>query len=333
MRVTIKGDEVRVTRVKTPCVFYLVSCAWFAAAPAIAADAPDYPARTVRMVVAYTPGGGVDIMGRLIAGELTKRLGQPFIVDNRPGGGTIIGSDVVAHAAPDGYTLLFGNPALVATPALVDKVPFDAAKSFASTGMIGASFNVLVVHPSLPVKTVKQFVALAKATPGKLNYASAGTGSAIHLAMELFESAAGISLEHIAYKGAGPAITDVLAGQVTVMFATTPPAVQHMRTGRLRPLGVTSKERLAVLPTVPTIAESGYPGFELSNWYSLLAPAQTPRAIVDKLNAEIIAILRLPDVRERIAALGNEIETSTPQQFDERIRKEVVMWQKVLRKK
>ena len=272
-------------------------------------------------------------MGRLISTELTKRLGQSFIVDNRPGGGTIIGSDVVAHAAPDGYTLLFGNPALVATPALVDKVPFDAAKSFASTGMIGASFNVLVVHPSLPVKTIKEFVALAKKTPGRLNYASAGNGSAIHLAMELFEDAAGIKLEHIAYKGAGPAITDVLSGQITVMFATTPPAVQYMKTGRLRPLGVTSRQRLPVLPTVPTIAESGYPGFELSNWYSLLAPAQTPRPIIDKLNAEIIAILRQPDVKERIAALGNEIETSTPQQFDERIRKEIVMWQKVLRKK
>src|SRR5690349_19256128 len=299
---------------------------------ATAADG-DYPSRTVRVVVAYTPGGGVDIMGRLISGELTKRLGQPFIVDNRPGGGTIIGSDVVAHAAPDGYTLLFGNPALVATPALVDKVPFDAAKSFASTGMIGASFNVLVVHPSLPVKTIKEFVALAKKTPGRLNYASAGNGSTIHLAMELFEDAAGVKLEHIAYKGAGPAITDVLSGQITVMFATTPPAVQYMKTGRLRPLGVTSKQRLPVLPTVPTIAESGYPGFELSNWYSLLAPAQTPRPIIDKLNAEIIAILRQPDVKERIAALGNEIETSTPQQFDERIRKEIVMWQKVLKKK
>jgi tripartite-type tricarboxylate transporter receptor subunit TctC len=304
----------------------------FAASSALAADA-DYPTRTVRVVVAYTPGGGVDIMGRIITGELTKRLGQPFIVDNRPGGGTIIGSDLVAHAAPDGYTLLFGNPALVATPALVDKVPFDAAKAFSSTGMIGASFNVLVVHPSLPVKTVKQFVALAKKTPGKLNYASAGRGSAIHLAMELFEDAAGINLEHIAYKGAAPAITDVLAGQVTVMFATTPPAVQYMRTGRLRPLGVTSRERLAVLPTVPTIAESGYPGFELSNWYSLLAPAQTPRAIIDKLNREIIEILRQPDVKERIAALGNAIETSTPQQFDERIRKEIAMWQRVLKKK
>ena len=299
---------------------------------ATAADG-DYPSRTVRVVVAYTPGGGVDIMGRLISGELTKRLGQSFIVDNRPGGGTIIGSDVVAHAAPDGYTLLFGNPALVATPALVDKVPFDAAKSFASTGMIGASFNVLVVHPSLPVRTVKEFVSLAKKTPGSLNYASAGNGSAIHLAMELFEDAAGIKLEHIAYKGAGPAITDVLSGQITVMFATTPPAVQYMKTGRLRPLGVTSRQRLPVLPTVPTIAESGYPGFELSNWYSLLAPAQTPRPIIDKLNAEIIAILKMPEVRERIAALGNEIETSTPQQFDERIRKEVVMWQKVLKKK
>ena len=297
------------------------------------ADAPQYPVKTVRIVVPYTPGGGVDIMARLLAAKLTERLGQQFIVENRPGGGTIIGTEAVARAAPDGYTLLFANPALTATPALVDKVPFDTAKSFASIGMVGASFNVLVVHPSLPVRSVKELVALAKARPGQLNYASAGTGSAIHLAMELFQNASGIDVVHIAYKGASPAITDVLGGQVPLMFATTPPAVEHMRTGRLRALGVSSTRRLAVLPTVPTIAESGYPGFEVSNWYAVVAPAQTPRPIIDKLNGELLAIVRLPDTKERIAALGNEIETSSPEQFDAQIRKELVMWQKVLGKK
>jgi tripartite-type tricarboxylate transporter receptor subunit TctC len=298
-----------------------------------AAETPQYPVKTVRMIVPYTPGGGVDIMARLFAAKLTERLGQQFIVENRPGGGTIIGTEAVARAAGDGYTLLFANPALTATPALVDKVPYDTAKSFASIGMVGSSFNVLVVHPSLPVRTVKELVSLAKARPGELNYASAGTGSAIHLAMELFQNASGIDVVHIAYKGASPAITDVLGGQVPLMFATTPPAVEHMRTGKLRALGVSSARRLAVLPAVPTIAESGYPGFEVNNWYAVVAPAQTPRSIINKLNSELVAISRLPDARERIAALGNEIETSTPEQFDARLRKELVMWHNVLGKK
>jgi tripartite-type tricarboxylate transporter receptor subunit TctC len=298
-----------------------------------AAENLQYPSKTVRIVVPYTPGGGVDIMGRLIALKLTERLGQQFIVENRAGGGTIIGTEAVARAAPDGYTLLFANPALTATPALVDKVPYDTLRSFASIGMVGSSFNVLVVHPSLPVKSVKELVALAKARPGELNYASAGTGIAIHLAMELFQSVSGIEVVHIAYKGASPAITDVLGGQVPLMFATTPPAVEHMRTGRLRALGVSSARRLAVLPHVPTIAESGYPGFEVNNWYAFVAPAQTPRPVIDKLNSEIIAIVRLADVKERIAALGNEVETSTPAQFDAQLRREIVMWQKVLKPK
>ncbi|HEV7801552.1 MAG TPA: tripartite tricarboxylate transporter substrate binding protein [Burkholderiales bacterium] len=298
-----------------------------------AAETQPYPTKTVRIVVPYTPGGGVDIMARILATKLSERLGQQFIVENRPGGGTIIGTEAVARSAPDGYTLLFANPALTATPALVDKVPYDTMKSFASLGMVGASFNVLVVHPSLPVKTVKELVALAKARPGELNYASAGTGSAIHLAMELFQSVSGIDVVHIAYKGASPAITDVLGGQVPLMFATTPPAVEHMRTGKLRALGVSSARRLAVLPTVPTIAESGYPGFEVSNWYAFVVPAQTPRAIVNRLNGEIVAILRLPDVKERITSLGNEIETRTPEQFDAQLRKELATWQKVLGKR
>jgi tripartite-type tricarboxylate transporter receptor subunit TctC len=298
-----------------------------------AAETQPYPIKTVRIVVPYTPGGGVDIMARILATKLSERLGQQFIVENRPGGGTIIGTEAVARSAPDGYTLLFANPALTATPALVDKVPYDTMKSFASLGMVGASFNVLVVHPSLPVKTVKELVALAKARPGELNYASAGTGSAIHLAMELFQSVSGIDVVHIAYKGASPAITDVLGGQVPLMFATTPPAVEHMRTGKLRALGVSSARRLAVLPTVPTIAESGYPGFEVSNWYAFVVPAQTPRAIVNRLNGEIVAILRLPDVKERITSLGNEIETRTPEQFDAQLRRELATWQKVLGKR
>jgi tripartite-type tricarboxylate transporter receptor subunit TctC len=297
-----------------------------------AAHAQQYPAKPVRIIVPYTPGGGVDIMARLAAARMSERMGAQFLVENRAGGGTIIGTEAVARAAPDGYTLLFTNPALTASPALNDKLPFDPVQSFTPVGMFGASYNVLVVHPSLPVKSVKELVALAKAKPGQLNYASAGTGSAIHLAMELFESTAGIELVHIAYKGAAPAINDVLGGNVTIMFATPPSAGEYMRAGRLRALGVSSTKRLAVLPNVPTIAESGYPGFEVTNWYAMVAPAGTSREIVTRLNTELNAMLALPDMRERIAALGNEPNGSTPRELEERIPREVGVWQKVFAK-
>ena len=298
---------------------------------AASAHAQQYPTKTVRIIVPYTPGGGVDIMARLLAAKMGERNGAQFIVENRAGAGTIIGTEVVARAAPDGYTLLLTNSGLTAAPALNQKVPFDPIQSFVPIGLFGGSYNVLVVHPSLPVKTVRELVLLAKAKPGQLNYASAGTGSAIQLAMESFESAAGIKLVHVPYKGSAPAINDVLGGQVTIMMATPPSAGEYMRAGRLRPLGVSSARRLAVLPNVPTIAESGYPGFEVNNWYGMVAPAGTPREITAKLNNELNAILALPDMRERIAALGNEPTGSTPAEFGERIRKEVAHWQKIFK--
>jgi tripartite-type tricarboxylate transporter receptor subunit TctC len=304
-----------------------------AAACANGAGAQVYPSKPVRLIVPYAAGGGVDILGRIVAAKLTESLGVQVIVDNRAGGGTIIGSEAVAKAPADGYTLLFTNAALTASPALNEKLPFDPVKSFAPVAMVAGSYNVLIVHPSLPVKTVKDMVALAKSKPGQLNYASGGVGSAIHLAMELFASRANIDVVHIPYKGAGPALTDVLGGQVLTMFATPVAAMPYIKTGRLRPLGVSSLKRLAFLPDVPTIAESGYPGFEVNNWYGMLAPADTPRELVTRLNTMVNALLAMPDVKERVGGLGAEPQPGTPEQFAQRVSKEVSGWTQVLGKR
>ena len=294
--------------------------------------AQQYPARPVRLIVPYASGGGVDIMGRIIAAKAAERLGAQMIVENRGGGGTIIGTEAVAKAAPDGYTLLFANPALAAAPALNANLPYDTLKSLAPVIMVAASFNVLVAHPSLPVKSVKDLVALARSKPGQLNYASAGDGSAIYLAMAMFQNTADIELVHIPYKGAGPALIDAVGGQVPMMFIASPPAVSFISAGKLRGLGVSSARRLAILPDIPTIAESGYPGFEVNNWYSVMAPADTPSAIIARLNAEINAILAAPEVRERIAALGAEPAGGTPEQFGRQLKVEMAAWAKVFGK-
>lgn len=311
---------------------------WWACPIAIGAcvaggiHAQPYPAKPVRLIVPYASGGGVDIMGRIIAGKATERLGAQMIVENRGGGGTIIGTEAVVKSAPDGYTLLFANPALAANPALNAKLPYDTLKSLAPVIMVAASFNVLVVHPSLPAKSVKELVALARSKPGQLNYASAGDGSAIYLAMAMFQSTAGIELVHIPYKGAGPALIDVVGGQVPMMFIASPPAVGFISAGKLRGLGVSSAKRLAILPAIPTIAESGYPGFEVNNWYSVMAPADTPLAIIARLNTEINAILATPEVKERIVALGAEPTGGTPEQFGQQLRSEMAGWAKVFAK-
>lgn len=295
-------------------------------------QAQGYPAKPVRLIVPYAPGGGVDIMARLVSARLSERLGAQVIVENRAGAGTVIGTDAVARSAPDGYTLLMANPALAANPALNSKLPYDTARAFAPVILIADSYNVLVVHPSLPVKSVRALVALAKARPGELNYASAGMGSAIYLAMALFEDIAGINVMHIPYKGAGPALTDVLGGQVPMMFIATPPSVPYVKAGRLRALGVSSGHRLSLLPGVPTIAESGYPKYVLSNWYAVMAPAQTPNDIVSRLNKEINDVLASSEIKNRILGLGAEPGGGTPQQFGERLARETATWARVLKR-
>jgi tripartite-type tricarboxylate transporter receptor subunit TctC len=300
-----------------------------AALVALPTHAQNYPAKPIKMIVPYAPGGGVDILGRITASRLSERLGVQVVVENRGGAGTVIGTDAVVKSAPDGYTLLFANPALSANPALNDKLPYDTLKQLAPVVMVAASYNVLVVHPSLPVKTVRELVALAKSKPGQLNYASAGEGSAIYLAMAMFQSAAGIDVVHIPYKGAGPAMIDVVGGQVPMMFIASPPAVTYVNAGKLRGLGVSGIKRLAVLPDIPTIAESGYRGFEVNNWYGVLAPAETPGTIVARLNSEINAVIATADVKERIAALGAEPAGGPAEQFGQRLRDEIALWRKV----
>jgi tripartite-type tricarboxylate transporter receptor subunit TctC len=302
----------------------------------LAASAPQllaqtYPAKPVRIIVGYPPGGTVDFMARIVATKLSDTFKQQVIVDNRPGGGTVIGTEIVARAAPDGYTLLMANIAFGANPALVAKLPYDAVKDFAPVSLVALLPSFLVVHPSLPVRSVRELVALAKAKPGQLSYASAGNGSLLHLTMERFKALAGVNILHIPYKGAAPALSDVLGGQLAIMFIPGPPALQHIKSGRIHALGVTSAARVAMLPGVPTIAESGYPGFELYDWEGVIAPANTPANIITKLNAEINAILNTPEVREYISSQGANATGSTPDELAQRIKSEIAVWTDVVK--
>ncbi len=295
------------------------------------AYAQTYPAKPVRIIVGYPPGGTVDFMGRIIATKLSDTFKQQVIVDNRPGGGTVIGTEIVARAAPDGHTLLMANIAFGANPALVAKLPYDTVKDFAPVSLVALLPSFLVVHPSLPVRSVRELVALAKARPGQLSYASAGNGSLLHLTMERFKAIAGLKILHIPYKGAAPALSDVLGGQLAIMFIPGPPALQHIKSGRIHALGVTNNTRVPMLPDVPTIAESGFPGFELYDWEGIIAPANTPAAIIARLNTEINAILNAPDVKEYIASQGANATGSTPDELAQRIKSEIAVWTDVVK--
>jgi tripartite-type tricarboxylate transporter receptor subunit TctC len=290
-----------------------------------------YPNRPVRIVVPSSAGGGTDIVARIIAPELSKRLGQQVVIDNRPGAGTMIGIEVASKAAPDGYTLLMGLSTLAINSALYKKVPYDPARDFAPITQAVSSASIIVVHPSLPVKTVKELIAFARTRPGQLNYASAGTGTYPHMTMELFLSMAGLKMVHIPYKGTSPAMIDMLAGQTAVMAATILTGMPQIRAGRLRPLGITSLQRSAAAPEIPTLVESGLPGFESVQWYGVLAPAQTPRDIIAKLHGELVQILQSPDVKQRFVNDGADPVGSTPEEFARYIRAELVKWAKVAR--
>jgi tripartite-type tricarboxylate transporter receptor subunit TctC len=291
----------------------------------------EYPTRTVRTIVSYAPGGATDIMARVVAQKLTESLGKSFVVDNQSGAGGVIGDALVARAAPDGYTLLATSSTFAINPAVVAKLPFDAIKNFAPIGLVAQAPFVLVVHPALPAKSVKDLIALAKSRPGNLDYASAGPGTAVHLATELFSSMAGISMTHIPYKGTGPALIDLLAGQVQLTFANILSAKPYVQSAKLRGLGVSSAKRSSALPELPTISEAGVPRYEVVSWYGWLAPAGTPQPIVQRLNREINKVISAPEVKNRIVANGAEPLGGTAEELGQRIGTEIARWRKVVK--
>ena len=290
-----------------------------------------YPSKPIRIVVPYPPGGFNDTLGRTLAAKFTEAWGQPSFVENRPGANTVIGVDHVAKSTPDGYTLLIVAFPFAVTPSLLKDMPYDTVKDFSPVVWAAVSPNVLVVNPALPVKSVGELIALAKAKPGSLSYASTGNGSSNHISMELFKSLAGVDIVHIPYKGSGPAVTDLLGGQVQLMFDNAPNVMPQVKAGRLRALGMSSAKRASFARDIPTVAESGVPGYEVAVWFGVVAPAGTPREIVQKLNAEVLRILAMPDVRERFVSQGVEPVGSTPEQFGEHIKSQMAKWGKVVR--
>jgi len=297
-----------------------------------AQGAANYPAKPVRLVVPFPAGGTTDILARAVAQRLSEAWGQQVIVDNRPGAGGNIGSDLVAKAKPDGYTLLMGTVGTHAiNPSLYRNMPYDHVKDFAPVILVAGVPNVLVVNPSLPVHSVPELIAYAKANPGKLNFASSGNGTSIHLSGELFKAMTGVEMTHVPYKGSAPALTDLIGGQVQLMFDNLPSSLPFIKAGKLRALAVTSGARAAALPDLPTLAESGLPGFEASSWFGVLAPAGTSRDIVAKLNGAIAGWLASPEAKEKLLAQGAIAAGGTPEDFARHIGAETSKWAKVVK--
>jgi tripartite-type tricarboxylate transporter receptor subunit TctC len=301
------------------------------AATALAQDAKDYPNKPIRFIVPYPPAGGTDIVARILNEPLAAALGQPIVIDNRGGAGGNLGTDIAAKAAPDGYTVLFTLSSHTINPKLYDKLPFDVEKDFVPISLAALVPQILVANLSVPANNVTELIALAKREPGKLNYASVGTGSPAHIAGELFKLKAGVDIVHVPYKGGGPAITDTLGGQVQLAFVSIPAALQYVKAGKLKALAVTSDKRSQAAPDIPTIAESGVPDCVVNSWYGALVPAKTPPAIVAKLHAAFVKVLALPEVKEKLFLQGAEAASSTSAEFDRRIRDELKQWEYVIR--
>ena len=312
-------------RYSVPVLMLMAACA--------NATAQDYPVRPIRIIVPFTAGAGVDIVARAVGVSLTEAWKQSMVIDNRPGAGGTIAGELVARANPDGYTLMLGNVSTLAiAPALNPKLSYHPLRDFAPITLITNSENVLVLHASVPAATVKELIAYAKANPRKLNYGSSGNGTSSHLGGAMFASMAGVEMTHVPYKGSGPMLTDLLAGQLQLSFSSVPTALPHIKSGRLRALAVTLLARSATLPDLPTVQEAaGLKGFEISLWQGIVAPAATPRAIVQKLNQQIAASLRTPDLKSKLTAQGMEVVGNSPEQFAAYIREEIEKWTRVVK--
>jgi tripartite-type tricarboxylate transporter receptor subunit TctC len=295
------------------------------------ADAQDYPTKPIKFIVPYPPGGGTDVVARIVNEPLATALGQPIVIDNRGGAAGNLGTDIVAKAPADGYTILFTLSSHTINPKLYEKLPFDVERDFVPVSLVALIPQILVANPSVPITSVKELIAYAKANPGKLNYASVGIGSPAHIAGELLKLKTGIDMVHVPYKGGGPAVVDTIGGQVQLAFVSMPAALQHVKSGRLRAIAVASAKRSASAPEIPTIAEAGVPDYAVESWYGALAPAKTPPAIVAKLNAAFAKVLESPQVKERLFAQGAEAASSSPAQFDRMMKDELAKWEQVIK--
>ncbi len=293
--------------------------------------AQPYPSKSIRFIVPFAPGGTNDIVARMVGVKLTEAWGQPVVIDNRGGAGGVIGADLAAKSVPDGYTLLMANVNFATNPGLVRNLPYDTEKDFAAVSLLATSPSVLVVHPSIPVRSVKEMIAFAKAKPGQLSYSSSGAGTTGHMAMELLKQMAAIDMVAVHYKGGGPALIDLIAGRVSPGFATILSAAPHIEGGRLRALAVSTPKRSSALPDLPTVAEAGVPGYEFTGWWGVVVPARTPHAVISKLNGELVKILAQPDVRERLVREGADPASTTPEAFTAYMRSEVAKWSKVIK--
>ena len=293
--------------------------------------AQEYPVKPIRLIVPFPPGGGTEPLARMLAQKLPEVFGQQIIVDNRPGAGTTIGAEVAAKSPPDGYTLLLSSIANAISAGLYRKLNYDIVRDVAPVTLLATTSGVLVVHPTLPVKTVRDLIALAKARPGELAYSSAGSGTPNHLSAELFNMLTGVKLIHVPYKGGGPSVIALLSGETPLSFASTPSALQYIRAGRMRALAVTTVQRLPSLPELPTIAEAGVPGYAAETWYGLSAPARTPDKIIARVHDEAVKAFATTDVREKLDGMGYTVRTTTPEEYGALVRNEVEKWQKVIK--
>ena len=309
-------------------VLSVLAAAGAAALSAHAAE-PAFPTKPVRLVIGFAPGGGTDTTARALSNKLTASLGQQVIVDNRPGHSGTIAADIVSKATPDGHTVLLGTIALAINPSLTEKMPFDTLKDLMPVTRAADSTNILVLHPSVAAKSVKELIALAKAKP--LNGGSSGIGGTGHLAVELFNLQAGTKITHVPYKGGGPAMVDLLAGNIQLIFATAASAVGHIKAGKIRPIAVTTAKRSALVPDLPTVAEAGLPGFEANNWNGFMVPAGTPRPIINRLNKDITAALLLPDIKDFLFKQGLDAAPGTPEEFGAYVKSEMAKWAKVIK--